>query len=708
MSRSRSLLALLAFVVAIAALSAAVSVDARKQQAKAQKPPPKAQNQQQQQQQQQQQPQRFDDGLPDEVPTEKLLDEPVQGLAAIEAFQHSVMETTLPVFLFIGNSKKTPFELRRNLTLAARAMQAHIVSFYMDTVTAAGRAFLQQAGLGQHPASEHIMLFNPEFVRQGDAGGFAKNPALYSGRTTPYATARWFIAMSSRKHIDYITDLSDLAAWKKKFPSSSSLPKVLLLTSANFTSPTFVSVSHQFRFLAQFGVVQGISREAYDRAMAEMSKEEQEMKKVKDIGVDAGSASAAADAAAGAAAAVKRTLSSSSAFSTVFDQADEILLASTFAPTANNAASKAGTTAAQQAAERRDAKHKELLKVFGCKDVPAIVTLSGDLSDAEVYAANNMSIARLQEIVRDHALPIEQLQQLFAKSLQAEFELEQQLTKEGRVQKRDAAKFKKLADESDDAAAASTASSSGSGASADDEDGLGSSKKGGDSAGDDADDEKLANFLPVWVNDTKQWTQHCPFKAHASASGSTLCIAAFTEAVLDNVVKYDAKVEELAKGVRKIQKQNRLGYKKVRLFLWELPQHVEMARFLDAGPESGSGVLPSVVYVNPVKGSYYNHEGKFTGSSMAEFVLGKMSRRAGAPGAAKAKTYKMRNFVRFFPEVEEAEKRREQQKAAWEEKERQRKERIERKKREEAEAAERRAEAERRKNDVEEEVVHEE
>ena len=576
MTRRSTTVAVVAVVVSLAVIMSLLIGASAAQAAKG----VKGRRESAQQQQQQQQPRTPPSEPLDE--SNPLLGAPVVMLADVDDFTRKVQQAVLPAMLFIGDTRNTPADMRSSITIAAASMASHVVSYAFDMKRKSAREFARAIGLPKDHPKDLILMINPEFVK-AEGGGFYKIPAQYNGPKTPYAITRFFLAMASREHIDEIDDLADLVAFRKKYAHIAALPKVILVTGTNLTSPMFVSVGHQFRVLAQFGVIARVPRAAHELATAAFEADARAMKKsvVADLAPGSDDAAAAAAAAAlgegGADAAAVAEMQRSAKVKAAYGKRFRTLAT----PEEDAQAAASDPKLVQDRAE--------LLKLLGVLDVPAIVLASADLSDVTVHSGSNMTQARLHELVAEHALSSDQWQGLFEKIFTED---------DARAKDRE----KRLREYK-----------------------ANKGKKGGSGDSNNAKPpsaEPIEAFHPILVNTSKQWQAACP---SASSGGvSTLCVVAFGQAVPQSVLQYADKVDELAKGVKKIQLANRLGYTRVRFVLFDVDDaganHLELARFLGAG----GGVFPSVVFVNPSKGTYHNHVGSFTGASMADFALSRM------------------------------------------------------------------------------------
>lgn len=181
-------------------------------------------------------------------------------------FREKVMDPTLPVVIaFYDPTSPTSADAGPGIIEAAAALDGHVRFVSMDGTSDQGKGIAEMFGVRSLPV---LLLFNPEMlaVEGGQEGQYMKFPAQLPGKQSAKAIVKWALEMSAGHEIARIDDLSDWKDFADRY-QALDLPKVILITSGNVTSPLFKTMSHEFRYGAQFAVVHGASlKEAADAA----------------------------------------------------------------------------------------------------------------------------------------------------------------------------------------------------------------------------------------------------------------------------------------------------------------------------------------------------------------------------------------------------------------------------------------------------------
>jgi hypothetical protein len=169
-------------------------------------------------------------------------------------FRERVVDPTLPIAAhFYDPRSKVSEDFGPEVLKAAEALQGLARFVAMDGSSDDGKALSQMFGFASLPAT---LLFNPEMlpVQGGEAGQYMKVPVMYQGPRTAEGLVRFVLEFMAGHDIERVEDLVDYKDFIDR-QKHTGLPKVLLVTSSNLTSPLFKAASHEYRYGASFGVV---------------------------------------------------------------------------------------------------------------------------------------------------------------------------------------------------------------------------------------------------------------------------------------------------------------------------------------------------------------------------------------------------------------------------------------------------------------------
>jgi hypothetical protein len=174
-------------------------------------------------------------------------------------FRERIMDPTLPAIVqFYDPRSQASKDFAPAVNEACGALAGHISSCAgMDGTSEEGKGLLQMFTGSNTPSLPATLLFNPEMlpVAGGQEGQYMKFPAQFGGKRTTQALVQWALEFSAGHEIDRLEDMVDWKDFTAKNSFVHDLPKFVLVTSSNVTSPLYKTLSHEFRYGGAFAAI---------------------------------------------------------------------------------------------------------------------------------------------------------------------------------------------------------------------------------------------------------------------------------------------------------------------------------------------------------------------------------------------------------------------------------------------------------------------